>query len=157
MKAYVYFASISLLAGCAYGSLEGADHSHPFGKDAGSTTKDAALHDSAPPPPQEASVVDDASIDPPDVTTSTCTLTLPTGLPACDTCLGANCCSEDVTCGNDQECAAAIDCINQCFPTDGGSPDQTCLDACSTQYPNGYTELANLEQCMQTSCTTDCQ
>jgi len=155
VKSYVYFASISLLAGCAYGSLEGADHSHPFGQDAG--TKDAAPHDSGKPAPEEASVVEDASIDPPDVTTSTCTLTLPTGMPSCDSCLGANCCSEDVTCGNDQDCIAFIDCVNACFPSDGGAPDQTCVDACSTQYPNGSTELGDLEQCMQTSCSTDCQ
>jgi len=34
--------------------------------------------------------------------------------------------------------------------------DQTCESNCESQYPNGVSELSNLDSCMQTSCATEC-
>jgi hypothetical protein len=49
----------------------------------------------------------------------TCTLTLGTGIAACDTCLGASCCSVDNACGSDPSCLAFSSCLATC---EGMSP-----------------------------------
>ena len=88
---------------------------------------------------------------------TTCSaLPLGTGDPQCDTCLGASCCAEDQTCGNDQNCMAFIGCVDNCINQVDGGMDQTCEQACESQYPNGVSELSNLDMCMQNSCATAC-
>ena len=153
MKAYVYFAMVVAgLAGCAYGvAPEGATHDGGIvhldagtKKDAQTTTKDAGVQDS--------------SVDLPDVQQQTQCSSLPlsTGLSSCDSCLGSSCCTEDQTCGFDQECMAVIGCLDNCLPTDGGPPDQQCETDCESQYPNGTSELSDLDTCMQNDCSTTC-
>jgi len=173
VKAYVYFAVIAVGAtacprrglrrvvgpgllslfatGCAFGqSAEQLQH-----HDAGVIVKaDGGTKDAAKPQPDAH--VEDTWVDPPDVQTTCSSLPLGTGMQQCDTCLGASCCSEDQTCGNDQECIAFIDCFNQCFNQVDGGMDQTCEQACENQYPNGVAELSNLDMCMQNSCGTEC-
>lgn len=154
MKAYVYFTIIAAagVSACAFGqSAEQLQH-HDGGvivkADGGS--KDAAK-------PQQDAHVQDTWVDPPDVEQTTCSsLPLGTGMQQCDSCLGASCCSEDQTCGNDQECIAFIDCANQCFNQVDGGMDQNCEQTCESQYPNGVAELSNLDMCMQNSCATAC-
>ena len=158
MKAYVYFAIVcagvaSLCEACAYGQSSAQLEHHDGGvlhADAG--TKDAAK------PQQDAQAQEDVAVDPPDVqTTTTCTsLPLATGMQQCDTCLGASCCAEDQTCGNDQECMAFISCMNGCFNQVDGGIDQNCQTSCESSYPNGVSELSNLDSCMQNSCAVDC-
>lgn len=153
MKAYVYFATIgAALAGCAYGDT-GVD---PFQKhDAGIVHADGGKDAKAPV--QDAGPVEDAWQQPDVQQQTTCSsLPLPTGMPQCDSCLSASCCAEDQTCGNDQECIAFIGCVNNCFNTVDGGLDQQCETTCETDYPNGVSELGNLDMCMQNSCATDC-
>ena len=155
MKAYVYFAIIAAAASaCAYGQSEvQIDQQH---HDGGVLHADGGAKDAAKPL-QDAKPVEDTWVDPPDVQQTTCSsLPLGTGMPQCDTCLGASCCTEDQTCGNDQECMAFISCVNPCFNQVDGGVDQNCESQCETQYPNGVNELSNLDSCMQTSCATEC-
>jgi hypothetical protein len=154
VKAYVYFAIVAAGASaCAYGQsgvqLDHHDGGSILHADAGA--KDAAK------PQQDAQAQEDVQIDPPDVITTTCSsLPLGTGMPACDSCIGASCCTEDQTCGNDQDCMAFISCMNGCFNQVDGGLDQNCEMSCESSYPNGVNELSNLDSCMQNSCAVDC-
>ena len=153
MKAYVYFAIVAVGASaCAYGQSEQQlDHN-----DGGVLHADGGVKDAAKPK-QDAQAQEDVSVDPPDVQQTTCSsLPLPTGMPQCDTCLGASCCAEDQACGNDQDCMAFISCVNGCFNQVDGGVDQTCESSCQSQYPNGANELSNLDMCMQNSCASPC-
>lgn len=153
MKAYVYFAIVCAGASaCAYGQTSDQIQHHDGGvlHADGGLSKDAAK-------PQDAKATIDNWVDPPDVAQTTCSsLPLPTGNQACDTCLGASCCTEDQTCGNDQECMAFISCMNGCFNQVDGGIDQACQSNCESSYPSGVNELTNLDSCMQNSCATDC-
>jgi len=153
VKAYVYFAVIAAGAtACAYGH-SGLDLDH---HDGGVLHADGGAKDAAKPQ-QDAQTQQDAWVDPPDVQQTQCSsLPLGTGIAQCDTCLGASCCDEDQTCGNDQECIAFIDCVNLCFNQVDGGMDQVCEQSCESQYPNGVAELSNLDMCMQNSCSTAC-
>ena len=151
MKAYVYFAIVSTLGGCAYGT-SGVD---PFkSHDAGIVHVDAGK-DAKAPPVKDAGPVEDVWQD--DVQQQTaCSLPLPTGMASCDSCLGSSCCAEDETCGNDQDCIGFVGCVNNCFNTVDGGLDQNCESTCEADYPNGVGELSNLDTCMQNSCATEC-
>ncbi len=154
MKAYVYFAiaCAAALGGCAYGNSGVQKWQH----DGGIVAADGGAKDASKPIPEAST--QDVSQDPPDVQQQTqcASLPLPTGMPQCDSCLGASCCAEDQTCGNDQDCMAFIGCMNNCFNTVDGGVDPQCQSTCESQYPNGMSELSNLDSCMQTSCATDC-
>ncbi len=157
LTAYVYLATISLAGGCAYGAPAGYDPGHMFGDSGlGHDAGVASVHDAGKPPPDDAAVTSDDSGDRPDTTTTTCSLSLPTGNPLCDSCLSSFCCTEDTACGNDPDCMNFINCTGACFPSDGGPPDQTCVNGCTSQYPNGSNELMNLDQCLGTSCVSSC-
>jgi len=155
---YVYFASIGwftgLLAGCAFGVTPDQELPH----DGGILHADGGAVKDAKAPTTDAGV-EDSAVDPPDVpeTTQCTTLPLPTGIPACDTCLAGSCCAEDQACGFDQDCMAFNDCVEECFPDDGGPLDQECESLCEAQYPNGSSELFALDECLQDSCATDCE
>ena len=151
MKAYVYFAIIGAsLAGCAYGN-SGVD---PFHKDAGVLHADGGKDAKAPV--KDAGPVEDVFQDDVQEQTTCSSLPLGTGMPQCDSCLGASCCAEDQTCGNDQECMAFVSCVDNCFNQVDGGLDQVCESTCESQYPNGVSELSNLDTCMQSSCAVDC-
>jgi hypothetical protein len=152
VKAYVYFAIIgAVLPGCAYGD----SGVHPWEHDGGILQAEGGKDASKPIP--EASTPD-VSQDLPDVQQQTQCASLPlgTGMPSCDSCLGASCCNEDQACGNDQECMAFISCANNCFNTVDGGVDPQCESTCESQYPNGVSELSTLDSCMQQSCATAC-
>jgi hypothetical protein len=153
VKAYVYFATMlaAAVSACAYGD----SGVHPFHDGGTIIHADGGTKDAAKPPQDAAQK--DSSVDPPDVEQTTCSqLPLGTGMPQCDTCLGASCCTEDQTCGNDQECMAFISCANNCFNQVDGGVDQQCETTCESQYPSGVNELSNLDSCMQNSCGTAC-
>jgi len=151
VKAFVYFSVMISASGCAYGMANGDDTK----QDAAIIHVDAGTKDVKTP--MEASSVQDAA-DEPDVSqVQTCDpLPLATGLPACDTCLGTSCCSEDQACGNDPDCMSYINCENNCIPLDGGVPDPQCESTCASTYPTGSNELSNLDTCMSTSCRNEC-
>ncbi len=146
-------------AGCAYG-VQSFDDGGPHAKaqDAGATKDAGHLVTSDAGTTQDSGhVADDSGVfDPPD-TGPLCSLSLPTGLQACDDCLGTSCCNEDNGCGQNQDCTAFLTCLDACFPLDGGAPDQTCADACSTDYPQGMQEFDQLSTCMQSFCNNECQ
>lgn len=155
MKGYLYFALVSagaLATGCAFGVTPEQELAH----DSGITHLDAGTKKDANAPIDAA--VHDSSQVLPDVEQTQCSsLPLQTGIPACDTCLGASCCNEDQTCGNDQECMAFDECLYECIPTDGGTQDPNCETDCATTYPNGFNELDALDTCLAQSCSTECQ
>jgi hypothetical protein len=187
-----FFLCSSLLvgAGCAYGSnMDGFElGTQPI------DSVDSGEYDSAPPledssPPVEASpdvnpAPDsggspetgdpfDTSRPDPDSGGPACTLTLPTGIPACDSCLSASCCSLDDACGSDPNCLSFSNCLGMCesAPLDGGTRSdggadadasadaalEDCVAACETEYPSGESELAALDTCLEDSCATACE
>jgi hypothetical protein len=176
-------------AGCAYGSdLDGfgsgeapidtsdsgtgpvLDSGPPPTVDSGPPADSAPPEDTATPfdsaPPDTS---DPADTSRPDIDTggSTCTLDLPTGIPACDTCVSANCCSADDTCGSDTNCISFIECMDSCEgdSLDGGPSSDAaadggvaaCMNACQTEYPTGASELAALDSCLEGACATACE
>ena len=154
MKAYVYFAIIAALGGCAFGVTPEQELPH----DGGIIKLDGGGLKDAKPPAQDGGVQQDSSIDLPDtsVTTQCSSLPLGTGMPSCDSCISTSCCNEDQACGFDQDCIAFIDCVNNCLPADGGPPDSACESSCESTYPSGVSELGALDSCMQNSCPNDC-
>jgi hypothetical protein len=108
--------------------------------------------------PGDAGAFDAATFDasPPDSSiTQQCALSIGTGMPQCDTCLGQSCCAQDNACGNSPDCNSFLRCGNDCFSADGG-PTQACFDACTTQYPTGSALIDALDACMSSSCATEC-
>jgi hypothetical protein len=88
----------------------------------------------------------------------TCSLSFPTQMPACDTCIGRSCCAEDNACGGDQACLAVVGCMDQCASSpDAGANPTACFDACAQQDPAGASVLAALEQCLEGQCQVECQ
>jgi hypothetical protein len=167
-------------AGCAYGadadgvglggsSIETGDAA-PDALSSGDSgqSPDAAKEDDSSTPPDDSSTPTDDAIDPFDTSrpepdsSSTCTLTLPTGIPACDSCLETSCCSADDACGSDPSCMMFDECISECEGTpgpDAGPPSAdagACITACETEYPTGASELENLDSCLEGSCATAC-
>jgi hypothetical protein len=72
--------------------------------------------------------------------------------PACDTCMNANCCTQNATCSNNPDCFGLVSCAAPCPPT-----DQQCRSDCIAQHPNGSVDFTSLNQCGLTSCSTQCQ
>jgi hypothetical protein len=165
------FVSLALaLVACAYGvqdagySPSGAGEPHPNNQaedaspipfeDAGAAADRASTHDSATLP--DSSTIPDTA--PPEAAaqdSAFCRLTMPTGIAACDACLGQSCCALDNTCGTDPSCMGFLQCGNQCIALDGGA-QQTCLNACAQQYPTGANELSALDSCLINMCNAPC-
>lgn len=80
-----------------------------------------------------------------------CGLTL--SKPACDQCLNASCCSQEMACANDAKCIPLNQCLAAC-----AAGDTACANACYAG-PNGSAkaELDAFYSCLQTNCTTQCQ
>jgi hypothetical protein len=70
-----------------------------------------------------------------------------TGDPTCDACMDSKCCGEETACVDEPTCLDFFDCIGN-----GGTET-----SCKTQYPAGYTAALGVSQCMQTSCSAQCQ
>lgn len=126
-----------------------ADAGHPH--DAATHYDSASVYDAAEP--LDSATIDASARD--SAITQQCALGLATGMPACDTCLGAHCCAEDNACANGRDCTSYIQCGNGCFAVDGG-PTQACFDQCATQYPSGSALMNALTSCMSASCNTEC-
>jgi hypothetical protein len=154
VKTYVYFAFILTATGCAYGSMAGVEKFEQ--EDAGNVHPDAGSVKDAKAPVKDAGVVQPEA-DVPDVTMiETCDpLPLATGIAMCDTCLGSYCCSADQTCGNDPDCMSFIECVDDCV-SDGGD-ETSCETDCEGRYPTGASELDALDNCLASSCGTECQ
>jgi len=122
---------------------------------------DTSLETSPPGPSLDSGApIDAGSVSPP----AQCSLSLPTGMPACDTCLGQGCCEEDNACGNDAQCMSVVECMSGCEPGEGGdaavdaSADSTaCLDACAQRFPAGASVLNALDGCLASTCATPCE
>ena len=146
----VYDAGASF--GDAYGAVDTA------------TTDSAPLgHDSGVTSPEDHEVPFDAGV--------TCALRLPTPITSCNTCLSADCCSQDNACGSDPACLAFNDCEARCVeatpdaavPDDGGPSDAgvdagmtACLNECALAYPVGLSLLSALDTCLETTCASPC-
>ena len=162
--------------GCAYGSdVDAVIGDSPIVTD--DATPDAlSSGDSGERPDDDSStlpdvVLADDAFELPDTerpepdSSATCTLTLPTGDPPCDSCLEASCCAVDDACGSDPSCMMFDECISECeFPDGGFDPDAgplsadagDCIAMCESEYPTGATELENLDTCLETTCASAC-
>jgi hypothetical protein len=125
----------------------------------GSADASATPDTSAPP--------DDAAIPPgrPDAQPAQCTLTIGDPDPSCNACLAQSCCAVDNTCGQDQNCIAMIECLDQCLAPDSGADGgadadplnpNVCMSQCSTQFPTGAAEFNALNNCVETECPGSC-
>jgi hypothetical protein len=171
------FAACIGFVGCAYGTGSdgfglglspitvadsGTDTAYAY--DSGQGADTATPYDSGAPY-DSATTFDTGRVEPPD-TGTTCALSLPTGIPACDTCVSASCCAADNACGADPNCLNFDSCIATCegfgpdsgVPRDGGLPADAgaCLSACQAEYPTGASELAAIDDCISTSCAAAC-
>jgi hypothetical protein len=125
--------------------------------------------------PDTAAPSDDASPNPrtPDVAAPQCTLSIPTGEPSCDLCLEQSCCGVDNMCGQDQNCIAVIECMDDCLISDAGpdarpdggpdaGPDaappdpNACINQCMLLSATGAAELNALANCVASQCPGSC-
>jgi hypothetical protein len=95
---------------------------------------------------------------------TTCTLTLPTGDPTCDSCIETSCCAADNACGTDPDCMNFGMCASDCegidpdsgLPDDAGADSGACIATCESTYPTGATELNAIDTCLETTCASAC-
>jgi hypothetical protein len=71
---------------------------------------------------------------------------------ACDTCVSASCCGDDLACSNSPDCAAIVRCVT----TTCQAGDQACITNCETLYPGGEATYRGLAQCSLTNCSVQC-
>jgi hypothetical protein len=96
---------------------------------------------------------------PPLVDASTCSPLVETYMPACVTCLGANCCAVATACVAVSDCIGYASCQQNCLPLPAGSPDggtNICLTACATNYPMANPTFAAMTACLHQSCAGPC-
>lgn len=75
------------------------------------------------------------------------------GDAACDDCINGSCLDECLSCVNNVECTDLWSCIAGC------NDDQTCINGCAQQYPNGINPLMALlgqDGCVPTQCNVAC-
>jgi hypothetical protein len=73
-----------------------------------------------------------------------------TFLEPCQTCAENSCCSLIGLCSNNADCLSlAVDCIGKCTT-------QSCVDNCKTMMPNGAADFDALDQCLASSCSSEC-
>ena len=82
--------------------------------------------------------------------TAACGVT--TGIAACDACLDQKCCSQAKACSGNADCLGLSRCASQC-----SANDDACVQSCTSQYPNGRTDLQAALACANDSCPTECQ
>jgi hypothetical protein len=139
------------VTGCAYAVT-------PFepGGDAGPRTSDAGAPDAKKPTPDAATTTPPPPPPPPPQDAGVqCQLSLTTGSPACDQCIGQSCCAQENACGASSDCTAFLRCGNDCF-ADAGDPT-SCLNGCAGSFPQGAQMFDALTACMQGSCGNACQ
>jgi hypothetical protein len=61
--------------------------------------------------------------------------------------MDSKCCGQETACVDEPTCLDFFDCLN------GGDDETTCKG----KYPAGYTAALGVSQCMQTSCSAQCQ
>jgi hypothetical protein len=150
LSACASFLALALV-GCAQGSNEFI-LVQIVAEDAGK--KDArAPYDAGVNPPVSDGGVDARPIVP-ETGPPQCNLSLTTGDPQCDNCIGAQCCATENACTGDADCRGLIACYNVC--AQDPNTMQTCMSTCDTQYPRGYALLDALGACMGSSCSVEC-
>ncbi len=73
------------------------------------------------------------------------------GDTACTTCFKSLCCASFSACNASQDCMNLVNCIGPC-----ASGDTACVQSCENSYPNGVTPLNDFGNCLNTSCSTQC-
>ena len=87
-----------------------------------------------------------------------CAADCPTsGIPIdpCSECLFTNCSNEMNACFANAECAAILQCAQECPVADPGNPD--CPTDCATMHPLGAQQALAVLNCSNTNCSTECQ
>ncbi len=85
-----------------------------------------------------------------------CRLPLTSGVPVCDQCLQARCCTAFAACSANQQCASLDGCLARCNQTvTSQAQGQACYNACTQQFPQGAQLWLNADQCMG-SCAQYC-
>jgi len=144
------------LAACAFGSTS---LTVPFTKDDGGANLDAASKDAG----KDVATAKDSAVEqqdsqPPPPPPPQCTLQQPvSGIPQCDNCMEASCCKESNACLGSSDCMDFVSCLDGCFPSDGGAPDQTCINSCMSQYPTGFQLYDTFSTCGDSKCSSDCR
>ena len=68
--------------------------------------------------------------------------------PECDSCATA-CTTECNACNGSTDCLALMSCLYTCS-------DQSCIDGCASQYPNGVNDYSGFMTCLQEQNCTAC-
>lgn len=71
-------------------------------------------------------------------------------LDPCSMCLFTSCPAQMNTCLSDPECAALAECALMC------AGNQICIFGCGQQHPNGQAKALGALQCMNSSCSAEC-
>ena len=78
-----------------------------------------------------------------------------TGDATCDGCINAQCSAECITCQDNAECLALLQCIGQC-----AAGDSACQSSCNTQHPAGTSDaiafFGSQSGCVKLHCDTQC-
>ncbi len=100
-------------------------------------------------------VVPAPDVGPTDVDAGACTPFAETFTPACLGCLSASCCDAAVACFNVSDCFGYVSCQQNCPPPSTGGSN-TCLDACSQQFPMAQPTFGMMTACLQARCPGFC-
>ncbi len=92
---------------------------------------------------------------PPPVDAGACQPFVETLTPACLACLATSCCPDALACYGVPDCYGALSCQENCPTTvpDGGN---TCLMACTQNFPMAEPTLSTLTTCLHASCASVC-
>jgi hypothetical protein len=93
---------------------------------------------------------------PPFVDAGACSAFAETFMPACLGCLAANCCSVALACSTVPDCFSYTSCQQNCPPVTGDAGTNTCLAACTTNFPMAQPAFGMMQACLQTSCASMC-
>ncbi|MBI5536080.1 MAG: hypothetical protein HY898_25390 [Deltaproteobacteria bacterium] len=78
-----------------------------------------------------------------------------TGEAVCDNCINSKCETECVTCQNNSECLALLDCIGKCQ-----AGDSACQATCNAQHSSGTSDaiafFGNQTGCVKLNCDAQC-
>ena len=78
--------------------------------------------------------------------------------PTCDPCVATHCCLEHHACFSTAECIDVNDCTATCDESvaDSGPDAGDCPTACKARYPEAAPHFEAWDQCVTTSCATEC-
>jgi hypothetical protein len=70
----------------------------------------------------------------------------------CEACLGRQCCSSLVTCGQNGDGLAYVDCVTNCFTSRDAGNGSNCEPSCRAAHPNGASACDAYYQCAAQQC-----